>query len=54
MEAAKTWLVQKDNIKAVPFEEAYLVLHEVVTKDIGMRGSDYFTVTFELVAEVKG
>lgn len=52
MEAAKTWLVKKHNIDSVPVSEAYLVLHEIITKDIGIRGNNTFTITFPFVAGV--
>lgn len=52
MGAAKIWLMKKDNIKSVPFDEAYLVYQDSIAKNIGMRGSDYFTVTFGTISVV--
>lgn len=53
MEAVKTWLTEKENIKRVPFEEAYLVLQQLSDKNIGVRGSNFFIVTYSLLGTVK-
>lgn len=45
-------MMKKNNIKLVPIDEAYLVLHEAATKEIGIRGNDTFTITFSFVAGV--
>lgn len=52
METIKLWLTRNNNAKNVPSDEVSLVLHEMVIKDIGIRGSDLFTITFSLVAKV--
>lgn len=53
MESAKNWLTKKNHMKTVAIDEAYLVLHEIITKEIGIQGSKFFTITFPLVAGVR-
>ncbi len=45
MESVKTWLVKINNMENVPTYQSNLVLHEMISKDIGIRGSDFFTIT---------
>ncbi len=52
MESIKTWLFTNDNFKSVPFDEAQTVLHGVQASDIGIRGSDIFTITYQLLGGV--
>ncbi len=53
MESGKDWLKKKNHMKTVAIDEAYLVLHEVITKEIGIQGSKMFTITFPLVVGVR-
>ncbi|CAL8072518.1 unnamed protein product [Orchesella dallaii] len=52
LETIKLWLKKGDNAKKVPSDELNLVLHEIIAKDIGIRGSDIFTLTYDVVAAI--
>lgn len=51
MECLKDWLKICDNSKLVSPEEAQVVFHEVIVKDIGIRGSNKFTITFSFLSK---
>ncbi len=36
----------------VPSEEMNLVLHEMLAKDVGIRGANVFTITYPILAAV--
>lgn len=50
MDCLKQWLKKDDNIEWVSQEQANLVLHEAITNEIGIRGSNTFTITFSFLA----
>ncbi len=52
MERVKGWISFGDNRKRVPVDEFSIVLHEMLAKDIGIRGSNVFTITYSLLAVV--
>lgn len=52
MEKAKLWISWNKNRYKVPVEDMNLVLHEMIAKDIGLRGSNVFTVTYPFLAAV--
>jgi len=52
MEAIKSWLTNDKNRKTVPFDEMQIVLHEQLCNTVGIRGSNVFTITYSVVANV--
>ncbi len=53
MSVLKTWLSEDENRKDVPLDELQLVLQELALKDdVGIRGSNVFTIKYSLVANV--
>lgn len=53
MSVLKTWLSVDENRRDVPLDELQLVLQELALKDdVGIRGSNVFTITYSLVANV--
>ncbi len=52
MESIKIWLSIDENRKVVPIDQVNIILHEMVAKDVGIRGGDIFTITYPIVATV--
>lgn len=53
MSVLKTWLSVDENRRDVPLDELQLVLQELALKDdVGIRGSNVFTITYSLVVNV--
>ncbi|CAL8072522.1 unnamed protein product [Orchesella dallaii] len=50
LENVKLWFYRGENRKTVPSDELNLVLHEMIAKDIGIRGSNIFTITYSFLA----
>ncbi len=53
LESIKTWVVEDGNRLMTPTHDLDLVLHEMLAKDIGVRGSTVFTITYPLFASVR-
>lgn len=53
MESIKLWLDMDENRKQVPEDQLNIVLHEMIVKDIGIRGGNIFTITYPIVATVR-
>ncbi|CAL8072524.1 unnamed protein product [Orchesella dallaii] len=50
LENVKLWFYRGENRKTVPSDEFNLILHEMIAKDIGIRGSNIFTITYSFLA----
>ncbi|CAL8110853.1 unnamed protein product [Orchesella dallaii] len=54
MDSLKGWLSNDENRRNVPLDELNVVLHELQTTVIGIRGSNIFTITYSLVWNSRG
>ncbi|CAL8072528.1 unnamed protein product [Orchesella dallaii] len=54
MESIKHWLADDENRKTVPSDQMEIVLHEMLAKDIGIRGNNIFTLTYSIAATFIG
>ncbi|CAL8072516.1 unnamed protein product [Orchesella dallaii] len=52
MVAIKSWLANDENRKKVPYDEMQIVLYDLLTNEVGIRGSNVFTITYSLVANI--
>ncbi len=52
MSVLENWLSDDKNRRSVPTDEWQIVLKELVCKDVGVKGSNVFTITYPVVASV--
>ncbi len=52
MESIRSFITTNKNRNEVKAQEMALVMHEIVAKDIGIRGSNVFTITYSFIAAV--
>lgn len=52
MKTIKTWLTKSVHGKSAPVDEVNLVLYDLATNDIGIKGCDMFTITYGFLGGV--
>lgn len=52
MTAIKMWLMKSVHGKSAPVSEVNLVLYDLLTNDIGIKGCDMFTITYGFLGGV--
>ncbi|ODM93117.1 hypothetical protein Ocin01_13561 [Orchesella cincta] len=54
MDGFKIWLSKDENRKTVPLDQLNVVLNEINTATVGIRGNNMFTITYSLLWSVVG
>lgn len=52
MSAVKLWLAKDENRRNVPKDHLNIILGQLAAKDVGIRGSNIFTITYPLLWSV--
>lgn len=52
LEILKTWLAKDENRENVPLDQLEIVMGELRNRDVGIRGSNIFTITYPLLWNV--